>query len=330
MYIFEIIKPIDIPSNVSYGSNLYDRLGKLKQKAEWLTDHIDWLSTSDKRTLEDAKKQIDAEYTTPTDKETVTNLLSKNNPINKFVNDKTENLKVGLKKQLNPITYKLNSLTYASRISQETLADLQVDYDDMKAAALKTDRQDLIPNIVNKMDKAISNRMDDEKFPSSKKDTPYTANINKLVALKTSAIRTRQRSEKHIGKAKSDYNVSADYLIDIGQANGWKCGISGVALGTQLISKKTPNRGDIPSIDRIDSTKSYEEGNVQLTTVRANLMKGNLSHNEFLEWCQKIVNNSNIETTDQDLEDALAKPPQSTEMDILATLNSDTDDVVTP
>lgn len=43
------------------------------------------------------------------------------------------------------------------------------------------------------------------------------------------------------------------------------------------------------SIDRIDSSKGYEEGNVQLVCHITNLMKQDLSISELKMWCAKIV-----------------------------------------
>ena len=43
------------------------------------------------------------------------------------------------------------------------------------------------------------------------------------------------------------------------------------------------------SIDRIDSSIGYVHGNVQLTCVRANLMKGPMRTNQLLDLCASIL-----------------------------------------
>lgn len=43
------------------------------------------------------------------------------------------------------------------------------------------------------------------------------------------------------------------------------------------------------SIDRIDSSKNYENDNVQLVDKRINMMKGSLSNEEFVNLCTKVA-----------------------------------------
>lgn len=45
------------------------------------------------------------------------------------------------------------------------------------------------------------------------------------------------------------------------------------------------------SLDRIDSSKPYEEGNVQWVHKKINLMKGKIPHEEFLSICRKVAQN---------------------------------------
>ena len=48
------------------------------------------------------------------------------------------------------------------------------------------------------------------------------------------------------------------------------------------------------SLDRIDSTKSYNVGNVQWVHKDINFMKGSLSENKFIEYCNLIVKNNEL------------------------------------
>lgn len=45
------------------------------------------------------------------------------------------------------------------------------------------------------------------------------------------------------------------------------------------------------SLDRIDSVGSYTVENVQIVHVAINFMKHELSHDDFLLWCRKVVDN---------------------------------------
>lgn len=47
------------------------------------------------------------------------------------------------------------------------------------------------------------------------------------------------------------------------------------------------------SIDRLDSSKGYIEGNIVITTNTINLMKGELSIEEFKRQIQLLYNNIN-------------------------------------
>ena len=47
------------------------------------------------------------------------------------------------------------------------------------------------------------------------------------------------------------------------------------------------------SLDRIDSTGEYTEGNIQWVTKQANLSKHVMSMKELYEFCQKVLNHAN-------------------------------------
>lgn len=80
-----------------------------------------------------------------------------------------------------------------------------------------------------------------------------------------------------------EYNVSMEYLWDLYNKQNRKCAITG---------------DDIPdihnaSLDRIDSSKGYVEGNVQWTTNIANICKYTLTMPELIEFCKKVINHAN-------------------------------------
>ncbi len=59
-----------------------------------------------------------------------------------------------------------------------------------------------------------------------------------------------------------------------------KCALTGVPISFH---------DNTASLDRINSDKPYQRGNIQWVHKRINLMKGTLSNAEFLEWCKKVV-----------------------------------------
>lgn len=47
------------------------------------------------------------------------------------------------------------------------------------------------------------------------------------------------------------------------------------------------------SLDRIDSKRGYTKDNIQWTHKRVNVMKGDLTNDEFKEWCMLVYYNNN-------------------------------------
>ena len=66
------------------------------------------------------------------------------------------------------------------------------------------------------------------------------------------------------------------------------CPITGFEItleGTQEFKKKRFTA----SLDRIDSSKGYTKDNVWFVTLQANYMKSQLTMEELVNWCQRIV-----------------------------------------
>tara|TARA_B100001093_G_scaffold519955_1_gene611684 strand:+ start:1222 stop:1617 length:396 start_codon:yes stop_codon:yes gene_type:complete len=82
--------------------------------------------------------------------------------------------------------------------------------------------------------------------------------------------------------------VDVWYVYQIGVKQNWKCAIKGVPLefvnnGKYWRGKKC-NR-EVMTIDRIDSTKGYVKGNVQLLCCEANVWKADFSHDQLMQYC---------------------------------------------
>lgn len=78
--------------------------------------------------------------------------------------------------------------------------------------------------------------------------------------------------------------TTREYLFKCIEKQDYKCALTGDKLW--FIDGKSN-----ASIDRIDSSKGYEKGNIQWVTIDANFAKQRLSNKEFIELCQKVVNN---------------------------------------
>lgn len=80
-----------------------------------------------------------------------------------------------------------------------------------------------------------------------------------------------------------EMSLSKERLVEILNEQNRECALTGDKLWFN-------NRETNASIDRIDSSKGYIEGNVQWTTKEINLLKSNWHDKDFIELCRKIVN----------------------------------------
>lgn len=71
------------------------------------------------------------------------------------------------------------------------------------------------------------------------------------------------------------------------QEQGGKCALTGWDLSIDHSSKAASNR--TASLDRIDSSKGYEPGNIQWVHKDVNQMKWELSNSRFVDVCKAVV-----------------------------------------
>ena len=86
-------------------------------------------------------------------------------------------------------------------------------------------------------------------------------------------------------KKKYEWSIDINYLWDLWLKQDGKCALSGVKL--TLPDKCDADR--TASLDRIDSSKHYIEGNVQWVHQKMNFMKYTLENKEFLDLCIKVA-----------------------------------------
>jgi len=97
---------------------------------------------------------------------------------------------------------------------------------------------------------------------------------------------------------RGDYSqkieVSLDYVYSVGADQDFVCALTGNELeftrGGQMWLGKWCNPNSC-TIDRIDSSKGYVEGNIQLITWKANCLKQHLGNEEFIEFCKDVAQN---------------------------------------
>ena len=81
-----------------------------------------------------------------------------------------------------------------------------------------------------------------------------------------------------------EHNITKEYLWDLFLKQDKKCALSGVLL--TFGNKGLPNT--TASLDRIDSSIGYIEGNVQWTHKNVNRAKMELSNKDFIEMCKQV------------------------------------------
>lgn len=86
--------------------------------------------------------------------------------------------------------------------------------------------------------------------------------------------------------------VDLDYVYNVGASQDFYCALTGEELeftrGGQTWMGKWCNPNSC-TIDRIDSSKGYVEGNIQLITWKANCLKQHLDNDEFIEFCKDVA-----------------------------------------
>ena len=80
-----------------------------------------------------------------------------------------------------------------------------------------------------------------------------------------------------------DWTVSFEYLADLLIEQDFKCALSGKDLDASEVVNNC-------SLDRIDSSKGYVEGNVQWVTSMVNMCKQSYTQDDFIDMCKSIAN----------------------------------------
>lgn len=95
------------------------------------------------------------------------------------------------------------------------------------------------------------------------------------------------RKLKYIAERKNrKFDLSIEYLSELFLKQDKKCAYT----GEELTFGSTSHRFDgTASLDRIDSSLDYIEGNVQWVHKDVNMMKQQYSHEYFLDLCKKVA-----------------------------------------
>ncbi len=88
-------------------------------------------------------------------------------------------------------------------------------------------------------------------------------------------------------------DITVEYLKDLWEIQKGICPFTGWNL---ILPNNTKNMWDKPnpanaSLDRIDNSKGYIEGNVRFVAVMANYARNNFTDDQLIEFCKSVTNN---------------------------------------
>lgn len=98
-----------------------------------------------------------------------------------------------------------------------------------------------------------------------------------------------ERERKQGDRTRVPVNITKEYAWELYLNQNKKCALSGVDI---LIAGN--HQYNTASIDRIDSSKGYEEGNIQWVHKHINFMKCTYSQEYFIEMCKKVAEHNEI------------------------------------
>lgn len=87
--------------------------------------------------------------------------------------------------------------------------------------------------------------------------------------------------------------ITVDYLKELWDSQEGRCAYLKIPLILSNYKRLKVDMRYSASLDRIDSTKGYIEGNVQFISRAINFMKNTMSHNETLEFLRLIAQSIN-------------------------------------
>ena len=121
--------------------------------------------------------------------------------------------------------------------------------------------------------------MEDVTILNSHKKTDYEKRYNTW----TSIIRMRVTdAKKRALKKKLDFNIDVEYLIKKLIETNYTCPYLGVKFEKR-------NSDYVLSIDRIDPTKGYVKGNIEITSRLANTMKNKATNSQLIKFAENTL-----------------------------------------
>jgi hypothetical protein len=102
---------------------------------------------------------------------------------------------------------------------------------------------------------------------------------------------TVKQNAKHRSKngREIEVAVTTEYLAKLYTEQDGKCALTGIPIEASITNTRNRGRVWTASVDRIDSSKGYVEGNVQWLHKDINRMKWDLDTDKFIELCKLVA-----------------------------------------
>lgn len=100
--------------------------------------------------------------------------------------------------------------------------------------------------------------------------------------------------QNHAKERNLEFSISMEYAWNLFIKQNRKCALTGQEI--ILVDSQLYNIEQTASLDRIDSTKGYIEGNVQWVHKWVNICKWNLTQKEFIKMCHLVANNNSLDS----------------------------------
>ena len=102
------------------------------------------------------------------------------------------------------------------------------------------------------------------------------------------------KSIKYRARKKEIYfKLSIDDVMNILEQQGGRCALTGYELTYQFTDKPSPYN---MSIDRLDNSGGYTVDNVQIVTTCINYARHEMSVQEFIDLCERVVSFNSTKT----------------------------------
>lgn len=98
------------------------------------------------------------------------------------------------------------------------------------------------------------------------------------------------------GKRGLELSITAEYAWNLFLKQSGKCALTGVVITLPKDCYESIKGISTASLDRIDSSKGYVEGNIQWTHKQINKMKMSFSQDILMKWCKTIYEYNHLET----------------------------------